>query len=156
MKETGRSIRCLSLPLEGCEVLVPGSLVAEVVPYLSHTPAQHDVTWMLGRIPWRGVALPLVSYEVAAGLSDRPVVGRRIAVFNTVGGNPALPFYAIFIRAVPHLVPLDRESLTESPGSEDSPLVRTQVEYGGNRLVIPDIEKMEAQVLEVWSRIHDQ
>ncbi len=156
MEESGRSIRCLSLPLENCELLVPGTLVAEVVPYLSHTPARQDAVWMLGRIPWRGVALPLVSYEVAAGLSEKPVIGRRIAVFNTVGGNPALPFYAIFIRAVPHLVPMDRESLAEYPSSEKSSLIRNRVEYSGKQLVVPNIDQVEAKILETWSRIHEQ
>jgi chemosensory pili system protein ChpC len=146
----------LSLPLEGCELLVPGSLVAEVVPYLSHTPAQHDSPWMLGRIPWRGVALPLVSFELAAGLCDAPPAGRRVAVFNTIGGNPALPFYALFIRAVPHLLPLDRNALTEKDEATTSPLIRSQVDYAGTTLSIPDIDKFEAVILDSWSSIHEQ
>jgi chemosensory pili system protein ChpC len=156
MEKTEQSIRCLSLPLENTDLLVPGSVVAEVIPYLSHTPIDQDTPWMLGRIPWRGLALPLVSFEVAANLSKRPAIGRRVAVFNTIGGNPALPFYALFIQAVPRLIQLDRHNLKEIHGDTGSPLLRSLAEYAGNRIAIPELERLERQVLSAWSQIYER
>ena len=156
MEERGNEIRCLSLPLQDHEMLVPGSVVAEVIPYLSHSPVNLDAPWMMGRFPWRGVALPLISVEVAANLSSHPTVGRRVAVFNTVGGNPALPFYAIFIQSVPRLVNVNRQGLKEIHGDSGSPLLRNLVEYAQTRAVIPELDKLESLVLTAWSTIYDQ
>ena len=154
--EQSQSIRCLSLPLETIELLVPGAVVAEVIPYLSHTPIEQDDPWMLGRIPWRGLALPLISFEVAANLSKQPAIGRRVAVFNTIGGDPALPFYALFIQAVPRLIQLDQHSLEEVHGDTGSSLLRSLAEYAGNRIAIPELEKLEQQVLSAWSQIYER
>ena len=156
MEKSEQSIRCLSLPLEDTELLVPGSVVAEVIPYLSHTPIDLDTPWMLGRIPWRGLALPLVSFEVAANVSNHAAIGRRVAVFNTVGGDPALPFYAVFIQAVPRLIQLDHRSLKEVHGDTGSPLIRNLAEYSGNRIAIPELERLEQQVLSAWSQIYER
>lgn len=156
METSNPSIRCLSLPLENTELLVPGSVVAEVIPYLSHTPIELDTPWMFGRIPWRGLSLPLVSFEVAAGLASRPTIGRRVAIFNTIGGNPALPFYALFIQAVPRLIQLDPQILKEVHGETGSPLLRNLAEYAGNRIIIPELERLERQVLTAWSQIYDR
>lgn len=156
MDERANELRCLSLPLLDHEMLVPGAVVAEVIPYLSHSPVDVDAPWLLGRFPWRGVALPLVSIEVATQLSSRPAIGRRVAIFNTVGGNPALPFYAIFIQAVPRLVNLNRPGLKEIHPENNSPLLRHRVEIARNRALIPDLDKLETLVLNAWSKIYAQ
>jgi len=154
--EQQNAIRCLSLPLQDSALLVPGAVVSEVVPYVSHTPIKGDDTWLLGRLIWRGLALPLISFEVAATLAERPAIGRRIAVFNTVGGNPELPFYAIFIQAVPHLMQLDEHRLTELDGEMESPILRNRVEFDGQQAFIPELDKFESLVLSTWSQSYDQ
>jgi len=137
-------------------MLVPGSVVSEVVPYVSHTPVKVDQSWLLGRLIWRGLALPLVSFEVAAGLSDRPTIGRRVAVFNTIGGNPELPFYALFIQAVPHLLQLEEHRMKELDNNSDSLLLRNLVDFDGEQAFVPELDKFEALILSTWSKAYDQ
>ena len=154
--EQQSTLRCLSLPLQDVNLIVPGSVVSEVVPYVSHTPAKIDVEWMLGRFLWRGLALPLISFEVAAELTTRPSIGRRVAIFNTVGGNPALPFYAVFIQAVPRLLQIGDRSLGEQPKSVKSPLLRNQLELESQQAYIPELDHVEALVLGAWSKTYEQ
>ena len=154
--EQQTTLRCLSLPLQNATLVVPGSVVSEVVPYVSHTPVKIDVDWMLGRFLWRGLALPLVSFEVAADLTERPSIGRRVAIFNTVGGNPALPFYAVFIQAVPRLLQIGDRSLDEQEKTAQSPLLRNQLELEGSQAYIPELDKLEALVLATWSQTYEQ
>jgi len=154
--EQQSTLRCLSLPMLDANLVVPGSVVSEVVPYVSHTPVKLDTNWMLGRFLWRGLALPLISFEVAAGLTDRPSIGRRIAIFNAVGGNPALPFYAVFIQAVPRLLQIGDRSLDEQEKTAESPLLRNQLNLEGNQAYIPDLDKLEALVLATWSQTYEQ
>lgn len=154
--EQQSTLRCLSLPLLDATIVAPGSVVSEVVPYVSHTPVKIDVEWMLGRFLWRGLALPLISFEVAAELTERPSIGRRVAIFNTVGGNPALPFYAVFIQAVPKLLQIGDRSLDEQENTSQSPLLRKQLKLDGNQAYIPDLDKLEALVLATWSQTYEQ
>ena len=154
--EQHAAIRCLSLPLQDAVLLVPGSVVSEVVPYVSHTPVKADSEWLLGRLIWRGLALPLLSFEVVAELAERPTIGRRIAVFNTVGGNPALPFYAIFVQAVPKLVQLEDHRLKDLDSDSASPLLRNRVELDGSQAYIPELNQLETLVLSTWSQTYEQ
>jgi len=154
--EQQSTLRCLSLPLQDTTLVVPGSVVSEVVPYVSHTPVKLDADWILGRFLWRGLALPLVSFEVAAELVDRPSIGRRVAIFNTVGGNPALPFYAVFIQAVPRLLQIGDRSLDDQKKTAKSSLLRNQLDLEGKQAYIPDLDKLEALILAAWSQAYEQ
>jgi len=137
-------------------MLVPGSVVSEVVPYVSHTPLKVKQPWLLGRLIWRGLTLPLVSFEVAASLTEKPSIGRRIAVFNTINGNPKLPFYALFIQAVPRLLQLDQQRMKELKPPNKSPILRNLVDFDGQKTYVPELDKFEALILSAWSQTYNQ
>lgn len=141
-------IRSLIVPLNDYNLLLPGSVVAEVVPYQEPEPLPAPARtqdWILGLVTWRGLRVPLISVEVFGGEQELPIPALRARLIVTKGltGDPRLPFYALVAQQIPRLQTvsdgmlesLEGESLDEVPGRA--------VLVAGEPAVIPDVEPME-------------
>ena len=57
------SIRCMQMPLNNWQLLLPNSAVAEIIGYTTPESANQGSGWYDGKISWRGVLVPVVSLE---------------------------------------------------------------------------------------------
>lgn len=150
-------IRSLLVPLNDYTLLLPGSVVAEVIPYQDPTPLAASVSapdWVVGLVTWRGVRVPLVSVEVFGGAAEAPMPGlrARLVVLKGLAGDPQLPFFAIVAQQIPRLQTvsegmvdgLEDESLEGAPGEP--------VLVAGEPAVIPELETLEADLLQALYR----
>ena len=130
-------------------LVLPGALVAEVVPYMEPAPAQDAVPdWFLGSIVWREQRIPLVSVDALVTGADAVSGARvRIAVLKAVASGPELNYYAIVMRGLPRLVsvsPGTVEGLGEN--LSEGPAVAAEVLANGEPAIIPDVDYIEAQI----------
>ncbi len=149
MSDTQSIISSLYLPVSKTQLLLPNVSVAEVVSY--QKPANKDAKpdYFLGLVAWRGINIPLLSYEIANGQSPAKITSNsRIAVINTIGKyQNKLPFFAIVTQGIPRLVKVNSEISRHSAnslGKADSALVKLD----GEEAVIPDIEFLEKLAYE--------
>lgn len=143
---SGSEVRCLLLPLNQGAVLLPNTAVAEVTSEVHlQEPPPAGVEWLQGWTRWRGLQVPVLALEPLFG-STAPTAGaQRIAVLNTLNGNPALPFVAVAIRAIPRPVQVSEGVLGACRG-ETAAGVHCRLELAGGEAIIPDLD-----VLEQWS-----
>ena len=136
-------VRCLLLPLAEGAALLPNTAVAEVAIHARLQDAPDDPDWLCGRADWRGLQVPVVALEAAwSGTAARRGGERRIAVLNTLNGNPALPFLAIAIAGTPRLLQVSAAEVGAcGEGAEAGILCRLQV--ASDEAVIPDLDAME-------------
>jgi chemosensory pili system protein ChpC len=60
--------------------------------------------WLIGNINWRGIELPLISFEALNGAASvDPKTISRIAIINGTADNSHLPYYAVVISDTPSL-----------------------------------------------------
>jgi len=145
VSESQSIISSLYLPVSEKKLLLPNVCVAEVVDYQEPTKQEGLPDYYLGKVNWRGIEVPVVSYEIANGAkSVRKATSARIAVVNTVGGdNQKLPFFAIVTRGIPRLVKITEDSIKTSKkkkGPADAALVRVD----GEDAAIPKIDFLES------------
>jgi chemosensory pili system protein ChpC len=135
------------LPLAGGRLVLPNTAVAEIAP-LGHVEASTDgPAWLLGHIDWRGLTLPLVSYERAQSEAAAvPEGGDWVAVLNALDKSRQDRFYAVLMQGIPRLVQLGHGRLDAAPDEERLPLVLQPVLVDGESAVIPDLEALEALV----------
>lgn len=146
------SIRTLIIPLQGRSLLLPNVAVAEVVPYMHPRPVTGAPAWLLGSINWRGLNIPLISYDGLYGSEDAGGVGQaRIAVLNTVQPDSGLPFYALVTAGIPQLKRVNAEQLQEQT-AEQGAGVLMQVQVGDVQAVVPDLAALEAAVAQQWAK----
>lgn len=141
-------IASLLVPVNGKLLVLPNVTVAEIIHYQPPIPEDDVPTWYLGRITWRTVSVPVVSFEA---INDEPFVSesrsRRIAILNNVTGDPRLPFCAIVTEGAPRLMRVMADEVAEDADAITGPAEAARVLVAGERASIPDVAFIEQQVL---------
>ncbi|TDY04177.1 chemotaxis protein CheW [Thiohalophilus thiocyanatoxydans] len=147
-KQASDAVHCLQIPMYEESILLPNAAVAEVVGYLEPEPQPGAPDWYLGKITWREHKVPLVSFEVASGGQDPGALdGARVAVLNTLQGNPRLPYIAIVTQGLPSLKLAREEQVTpDSRDLGDRQSIAGFVQLDGVSLVVPDIDDLESRI----------
>lgn len=149
MSNLNEAVRSLLIPLTHDTLLLPNASLAEIVNYSAPVPVEDSPEWFLGMLPWRGLQIPLISFESVRGeSSDEQVAKPRIAVLNAPSGNDALPFYAMVVQGIPHLIMASQSivsSLSEQ-AKESGVLAHVLVE--AEPAIIPDLEGLESMLLQ--------
>jgi chemosensory pili system protein ChpC len=145
-----REIRCVLVPVGSLRLLLPNASVAEVISMPLPEPVPGAPDWLLGRIAWRGWRVPLLSFGKLTGAAEpEREEGRRVAVLKALGGHEGLPFIAVVTQGFPRLTTLNAELIIPThDGGELPPGVRAQVLVRDDLAVIPDMEAIEAAVME--------
>ena len=138
-------VRCLSLPLHNMTLLVPNTVVAEVLDYKEAESAGHMPPWLLGIVSWRGRNVPVLSFEKLLGQEQAfRSEETRYVVCNTLNGNPHIPFIALQVEGIPHLSMVSNEMLeTDSDISQSEPAVQAYLRLDGEGVMVPNIDVIE-------------
>ncbi len=147
-------IRGVLISVNGGKLLMPNASVAEVITYSNPEPVADAPSWLLGRVRWRGWALPIVSYSRLVGWSQEPAaLGAKVAVLKAVGGHPKMPYFAVLTQGFPRLVTIADSALIESDSDAELPDgVYAEAMFSEDYVVVPDLPKVEAQIVEVLQR----
>ncbi len=140
------SVRCLSLQLDGLQLLLPNTMVAEVTESQAVKPAANTPDWLRGFISWRGKSVAVISYEQLLGLDSITMrhPERRMVVLNTLNNNPRIPFVAMEIGGMPHLLQLKHGMLEYyDNGKLAEPVILTALQLEGEAFVVPNLDAIE-------------
>ncbi len=146
--QPGTTVRSQLIPLADMRLLLPTTCVAEIVDWQQPEAMDDAPTWLLGMLEWRGLRIPLLSFEAANGRPRGEVSRRgRIAVLNGINGDPELPFYALQLQGIPRLTLVDETHIVAAPDAEEPlPLVLEYAKLQGQAVLIPDQDKLEALI----------
>ncbi len=140
------------IPLQGGNVVLPNSAVAEIVRYRDpHIDTESTATapkWFVGQFEWRNQQIPIVSVEAAMGVGDDDHVPEQLVILRSLGLKSDLPYIAITARSVPRLVSIDRSNIVKEQDSDDKqlPFVLSHVLVNKEKAVIPDIDALERAI----------
>jgi chemosensory pili system protein ChpC len=147
-----KEVRSVLIPLHELQLLLPNAVIAEVIGYQQPEPTEEGAPdWLIGSFVWRGVIIPVVSFE---GMLGKQVVlpghRGRIMVMNTLGRHQKLTHVGLAVQAIPSLVRVSEENVVPlNIEDEYNPLIKQQVELDLSEAIIPDLDEIERQVLEV-------
>jgi len=138
-------VRCLTLPLHGLSLILPNTVIAEVAEYRDPVKAANMPEWMLGMISWRGISVPVIAFERLLG-QEQTIHSEetRFIICNTLNGNSRIPFIAIKVEGIPHLVQVDNSMLDyDSDVQQTEPVVQAYLRLQGESVIVPNIDVME-------------
>lgn len=142
-------IATLLIPLEQKQLLLPNVAVAEIVPYSQPESVDGAPNWLLGKLLWRNVSVPMVCLELLNGESAPTQLGSgRIAIFNGLNDSSRLPFVAVLIRGVPRQMRVVSDELALLNEVIAGPVEAAVVSVAGERASIPDLDYVEAEILK--------
>ncbi|MFO8141157.1 MAG: chemotaxis protein CheW [Marinobacter sp.] len=150
MKENSQSLSCVMIPVCDRQLLLPNVSIAEVVDFSSTAADANAPEWLAGFLDWRGLKLPVISYDAANGGSlTLPGANRgRIIVLNTIGsGHQQAAFMALIIQGIPSQIRLEEEQIRQLDGAT-GPADLMQIEVDGETAWIPNLEYLESLALE--------
>ena len=154
MAATPSQISCLLIPVKDKQLLLPNASVAEIVDFQEPEKTDGYPNWFLGYIRWRGVRLPVVSYDGANDPECNPTPSRfsRIAVTNTIGSqHKTLPFIAFVTEGLPRLMKVTKEEITARDDVQLGPADDSAVRVSGEEAIIPKLEQLESLAAEAVS-----
>ncbi len=136
-------VASLIVPLEGRNILVPNSCVAEIVPYATTQTHDGAPEWVVGDVLWRDLTLPCFSFEKLIGeLEGEIPQGKRIAIFNTISENYDKRFYGVTISGIPRLVRVVEPEISEDEAIKNA-FEKMRVQINGESCIIPNLEAIE-------------
>lgn len=146
MNDNSQTLSCVMIPVSGRQLLLPNVSIAEVVDYASNEAGTGAPDWLAGHLDWRGLSLPVISYDAAnGGTLSVPGENRgRIVVLNSVSANKkALRFMALITQGIPSQVRITEEQIKQMD-AENGPADLMLVEVDGEMAWIPNLDYLES------------
>ncbi|MDT8383595.1 MAG: chemotaxis protein CheW [Gammaproteobacteria bacterium] len=145
-EEISSVVRTQLLPLSGMNLVLPNTCIAEVINLQPIEPIADAPQWLLGMTSWRGVNIPVISFEQANGADpDAPSRTTRIAVLNSSEAGTELPFYGLLTQGIPKLLAVQKADINSvAKPATKLPLARQQTLINDVAAVIPDQQKIES------------
>lgn len=143
------TLSCMLLPINGYDLLLPKSIVSEVVFKPSLNLNEDDNDWLIGVLDWNNLNVPLISFEQ---LCNQPrLAGNshlRAVIFHTIDYADQFTYYAVEASSIPRPLILDSRALYqhEEMLSKHTEAISYFVKIGSKELAIPNFEKLETLI----------
>ncbi len=138
-------VRCLTLPLHGMVMMLPNTVVAEVLDFRVIEKAANLPAWVLGMLSWRGRSVPVIAFEKLVGREmGMHSEETRLIVCNTMSGSTNVPFIALQIEGIPHLLQVDNSMLSyDTDAGQTEPAILANLRLQGESVIVPNLNVME-------------
>jgi chemosensory pili system protein ChpC len=145
-----REVHAVMISVGGVRVLLPNAIVAEIAPLAGVEKIDGAPAWLLGRMPWRERALPLVSLSMLTGAATQEETKHaRVAVLKTLDGKEDLPYFGLIAQGLPRLITITPDLLVRTDGGEElAPGTSAHVLVRSDQAIIPDLNWIETKVAQ--------
>lgn len=142
-------VNALFSVIESGRVVMPDAVIAEIVDFQATHPESDDVpTWYLGRLPWRGMFIPLISLEALNNDSFfRQGRSLKIIVIHGVYNRKTLPYWSYVALETPRMQRLPQDALQVDEQAVLGMVERMHAQFGGEDVIVPDIAKIEHEIM---------
>ncbi len=150
MSEQLKEIESVVVPMKAHPWLIPSALVAEVLPLRQPERPGQGADWLLGWLTWRGVPVPLISFE-RFNESGQVVIGSnaKILILNSV--NEGGRFYALIVQGEPKRKTIRAMDLQDQPEVVPGQGNKVLVQLEDTLAMVPDLDAIEAAVKPLTS-----
>ena len=142
-------LRCLLITVQNGQVLLPSSLVVEVLPFATPLHLESAPPWVVGAMLWHNLTTPLISLgRLVFDVAPSADLNSRVIIVNTLGSDAHLPHFGILGMAPPRPVNLERheiQPMLEAAQPEEPRFgVLSWGRYEEQAVLIPDLDGIEA------------
>ena len=145
MNDNSKSVRCMLMPLNSLNLLIPNSAVAEIVGYTEPREIPGGSDWFPGVVLWRGVYIPVVAVEEMCALDTATVSPRtRIAIIYNPERDQEMPYLGIHIQDIPRAYLAEADTMIAGGDQDLSEYLLARVDDDELARAIPDLDKIIA------------
>jgi chemosensory pili system protein ChpC len=137
-------LHCMAIPTEEQALLLPTSVMEEVVDFQPPAPIECAPPWLLGHIDWDNRQVPVFSFTALINGSDvGPVPPRsKIVILKSLGASGRVPYLGLLLGGLPHPVTVKYADLLETGDDKKSLGVFRRVLIDEEEAIIPDLDRL--------------
>lgn len=143
MVNSSNTVHCVVVPIEKTNIVLPNTVVAEVVRFSEPEPLNRSPAWLLGNVNWQGWKVPVIDYACLIGLElDDNSPAPRIMIVKSLLHGKRLPFIGLVATGLPKLITISASSLVEDPKLELTTGLFSEVTIDNQQAMLPDIDHL--------------
>ena len=129
-------------------LLVPSAMVAEVLPIPTVHEADSPRPWVFGRINWRGLSVPVISFErIVSNLQMGRDEYARVVVFHPLPSYRHDDYFGILTAHDPRSMLVSEDiKACALPENVSGRYIASAVELRGQVATIPDIDALATAI----------
>ena len=146
MRKSGKpaALHCMVIPAEDETLLLPTSVMAEVMEYQKPTPIEATPPWLLGQTEWEGRQVPIFNFSALINGTDPGKPDRRshVMVLKTLSDSSRMPYIGLLMNDLPSPIQVNENDLQETGDEKKSLGVFSRVRFEGGDAIIPDMDRL--------------
>ena len=134
----------MMIPAQDATLLLPTSVMAEVMDYSEPQPIEESPPWLFGQVEWEGRQVPVFDFSalINGTVPASPSPRARIMVLKSLSDSNRMPYIGLVMTGLPRPATL-KESVLEQTGDEKKSLgVFSHVRLDGEDAIIPDMDRL--------------
>jgi len=146
LRSAGKSpeLNCMLIPTDRETLLLPTTVMEEVIDFQQPLPMEFAPPWLLGHIDWEDRQVPVFSFTALInGVDVGPIQQRsKIMILKSLSDTGRVPYLGILLGGLPHPLSLKAEELVETGDEKKSLGVFRRVTVAEEEAIIPDLDRL--------------
>lgn len=146
LRSSGRppELHCMLVPTGGDDLLLPTSIVEEVIDAVQPTPIDFAPPWLLGHVEWAERQVPLFDFGALIHGTDAAPPGERprAIVLKSLSEGGRVPWLGLVLAGLPRPVTVTPADVVEAGDERKSLGVFRRVMIGESEAIVPDIDRL--------------
>jgi chemosensory pili system protein ChpC len=137
-------LHCMAIPTDHETLLLPTSVMEEVIDFQQPMAIEFAPPWLLGRIEWENRQVPVFSFTALINGTDVSTNPERskIMILKSLASSGRVPYVGLLLAGLPHPVTVQPEELVETGDEKKSLGVFRRVNFADEEVIIPDLDRL--------------
>jgi chemosensory pili system protein ChpC len=139
-----RELHCMQVPSHGEQLLLPTTILEEVIDFTAPEPMAGSPPWLLGEVEWDNRQVPVFDFSALINGEDpeSPGGGSHIMVIKSLSEDGRIPYLGLLLSNLPKPLKIDEGTLEEIGDDKRALGVFSRVNVEGKESIIPDIDRL--------------
>jgi chemosensory pili system protein ChpC len=146
LRRAGKSptIHCMLAPTEEDTLLLPTSVLAEVVDYEQPSPMAEAPPWLIGQIEWEKRQVPVFSFFALINGGDPGEVSSRskIMVIKSLSESGRVPYLGVLLSDLPRMTTIEESDIEQTGDKNKSLGVFRRIRLEEQDAIVPDLDRL--------------
>lgn len=137
-------IHCMLAPTRQDLLLLPTSVMEEVVDYTEPTPMDAAPPWLMGQIEWNQRQVPVFSFSALINAEDIGEVPAKskVLIIKSLADTARVPYLGILLSELPRMLNVRESSIVPTGDDKKSLGVFSRIELDDQSAIIPDLDRI--------------
>jgi len=146
MRKAGKSpiVHCMLAPTEEDTLLLPTSVMAEVVDFQPPSPMDGTPPWLIGQIEWEKRQVPVFSFCALINGSDMGEIPPRskIMIIKSLAESGRVPYLGVLLSDLPRMANVEEFDLEQTGDEKKSLGVFSRIRLEDEDAIVPDLDRL--------------